>query len=71
MVKYLCLTSFAGVDFSGQEGCEIDLKDKAVIASLLKAGYIRATEGATAVEEPAAAPAKKKTPAKRKTAKKG
>lgn len=72
MAKYLCLNSFAGVGFNGTQGKEIDLDDKAVIDGLVNAGYIRATEGVTAVEEkPAAAPAKKKAPAKRKTAKKG
>jgi len=67
MAKYLCLATFAGMGFTGRKGGEIDLDDKAVIASLISDGYIKAAE-AEVVEKPA--PAKKKTTTRKKATKK-
>ncbi len=68
MAKYLCLKSFAGIGFTGRKGGEIDLDDKAVIASLISDGYIKAAE-AEVVAKPAT-PAKKKTTTRKKATKK-
>ncbi len=67
MAKYEALCSFATIDKAASKGEFVELDD-VTAKDLLRAGYVKAVTAAKE-EEPVKVP--KKTPAKKKTAKKG